>query len=324
MPQFKETVSRFIEYIRKEKGYSPLTAQAYEADLNQLGAFAEKHHKVTLLDQVTVKAILRSFLYMLREDGMKARSIARKVATLKSFGKFCFKYKLLDANPAKLIATPKLDSPLPAFLTQQQAQSLETIKHDDSVESFRNQGIVELLYGSGIRLSELYALNRDAINTRQRTIRVLGKGSKERIVPVTTQSIELTQQYLGKRRGTPADGQALFTNDKGERLSRRQIQRVVYAELAAVSQLKKKSPHVLRHSFATHLMDGGADIRAVKELLGHESLNTTQVYTHVSKEHLLKIYRLAHPRAQADADSSIQVPDSGKSPVVDNAGQTSE
>jgi integrase/recombinase XerC len=251
------------------------------------------------------KGVMRSFTLSLGECVLKPRSVARKIATLKSFSKFCMKRKLVDVNPAKLLANPKLDKPLPAFLTEKQAHDLDSAsagaksKEQSPREALRNRAIVELLYGSGIRLAELHSLDVGTIEYKRGSVRVLGKGRKERVVPVTDSAVAAIGHYLDTRRTSRAHDDPLFTNDKGRRLSRRQIERVVGRELSLVTQQKKKSPHVLRHSFATHLLDRGADIRAVKELLGHASLSTTQVYTHMSKEHLLKVYRLAHPRAGA-------------------------
>jgi integrase/recombinase XerC len=246
------------------------------------------------------KRLLRAFTYSLSDTGLKPRSVARKIAALKSFSKYCYRHNLINAPAARLIAAPKLDRPLPAYLTQQQAQELGQSRAEKSENMhlmLRNTGIIELFYGTGIRLSELYALNAQSIDFKQDTVRVLGKGGKERIVPVTRQALDVLQNYL-KLRGVPHnEAVPLFTNSRGTRLTRRQIERIVSARIAQVTQQKKKSPHVLRHSFATHLMDNGADIRAVKELLGHASLNTTQIYTHVSKERLLEVYRLAHPRS---------------------------
>jgi integrase/recombinase XerC len=303
MPTLTETVSQFLDYIAKERDYSPHTVEAYGRDLKQFCAFAAERYKTTDLAAAMTKGILRPYLYELSENGLKARSLARKVATFKSLAKYCVRHKLLSANPAKLLASPKLDKPLPAFLTEKQAEALGSVRVGDAAAALRNYAIVELFYGSGMRLAELCALNADAVDGRQKTVRVLGKGRKERIVPLTDQAIEAVHGYHAARRGTPGDGEALFTNDTGARLSGRQIQRVVRRALSAVTQQKKRSPHVLRHTFATHLLDGGADVRAIKELLGHASLASTQVYTHVSKEHLLKAYRLAHPRAESSASA---------------------
>jgi integrase/recombinase XerC len=212
------------------------------------------------------------------------------------------KQRLLSVNPSKTLATPKMDKPLPVFLTGTQAEELEEVTSAE--DNARDRAIVEFFYGSGIRLSELHGLAFGDIDRGKMTVRVMGKGRKERIVPLTGQSVEALEEYMKARAGESGAGDPVFVNGKGARLSRRQIERIVSKSLARVSQQKKKSPHVLRHSFATHLLDSGADIRAVKELLGHSSLATTQVYTHISREHLMKVYRQAHPKAETSEDKN--------------------
>jgi integrase/recombinase XerC len=284
----------FLEYTRKEKGYSEHTVEAYRGDLSQFVEFLlHVGHPLTV--SALSKQPLRLFLHDVGRLGLKARSVARKVAAVKSLCRYCVKIGVLTVNPAKALSTPKLDSPLPVFLTAAQAESLEGAAAADSA---RNRAIVEFFYGSGIRLSELHGLTFGSIDRRGMTVRVMGKGRKERIVPVTAQSVNALDEYLKERHGGIDQHDPVFVNAKGERLSARQIERIVSASLSQVSQQKKKSPHVLRHSYATHLLDAGADIRAVKELLGHASLSTTQVYTHISREHLLKVYKQAHPRAE--------------------------
>jgi len=285
----------FLEYTEKEKGYSGNTVEAYRSDLSQFVEFLlHKGHPLTVSAALS-KQPLRLFLHDVGRLGLKARSVARKVAAIKSLCRYCVKTGVLTVNPAKALSTPKLDSPLPVFLTAAQAESLEGAAASDSA---RNRAIVEFFYGSGIRLSELHGLTFGSIDRRGMTVRVMGKGRKERIVPVTAQSVDALDEYLKERRGGVDPRDPVFLNSKGERLSARQIERIVSATVSQVSQQKKKSPHVLRHSYATHLLDAGADIRAVKELLGHASLSTTQVYTHISREHLLKVYKQAHPRAE--------------------------
>lgn len=291
-----------MEYLLKEKGYSKLTVEAYKRDLYQFCEFILQNYGGIAFADIMKKGVLRSFTFSMGDMTLKPRSVARKIAALKSFSKYCVKRQSIGINPAKLLATPKLDKPLPAFLTETQAGNLENKRPLSTnaagrVAALRNKAIVELFYGSGMRLSELYSLNVETIDHKKGVVRVLGKGRKERVVPLTDASLNSIKQYHATRENGKEYGAPLFIGDKGKRLSKRQIERVVEKELSCVSQQRKKSPHVLRHSFATHLLDRGADIRAVKELLGHSSLATTQIYTHMSKEHLLKVYALAHPRA---------------------------
>jgi integrase/recombinase XerC len=304
MTQFSSTIAGFLDYLEKEKGYSGNTLDAYKRDLSQFEAFISTLSIPDSLDKIMEKRTFRAFTASLSDRKLKSRSIARKVAALKSFSKYCVKRHLMPNNPSRSIVAPRLDKPLPAFLTERQAQALSTPTTPQPGEtsknrllSLRNRAIVELFYGSGIRLAELCSLNTGAIQARSMTVKVMGKGKKERIVPITAQTMDLVRDYRSLRSGIFGLDAPLFASSEGERLSPRQIERIVGSEIAKVSQQKKKSPHVLRHSFATHLLDGGADIRAVKELLGHASLSTTQIYTHMSKEHILQAYRQAHPRA---------------------------
>jgi tyrosine recombinase XerC len=287
----------FLDYTRKERGYSEHTVEAYRGDLSQFVEFL-LHRKLPLtVSGALTKSSLRLFVYDVGRLGLKARSVARKVASLKSLCRYCVKQGLITVNPAKALATPKMDKPLPVFLTATQAEALGS-EEASGGESARDRAIVELFYGSGIRLSELCGLVFGDIDRRNMTVRVMGKGRKERIVPLTGVSMEMLDEYARGRGGEKGPRDPVFVNARGGRLSARQVQRVVSASLSNVSQQKKRSPHVLRHTFATHLLDAGADIRAVKELLGHSSLSTTQVYTHISREHLIQVYNQAHPRAE--------------------------
>jgi integrase/recombinase XerC len=295
----------FYAYLEKERGFSKLTLAAYRSDLDQFLDFLAAKSMPLSLDGAMKKTVLRAFTFSLGGRGLKPRSLARKIAALKSFARYCTRRRLLDVNPAKLLAAPKLDSPLPVFLTQNQAERIVPPAANAPLEALRNHAVVEFFYGSGIRLAELQALTLASVNRRGGTVRVVGKGRKERIVPVTATALDALDRYISRRPTARGDESPLFANDKGKPLSRRQIQRITSREIALVSKQKKRSPHILRHSFATHLMDAGADIRAVKELLGHASLNTTQVYTHVSREHLLKAYRQAHPRAERKPEPPV-------------------
>ncbi len=302
MNELHATTERFLEYLKKEKNFSDHSIKAYAIDLRQLSDYCTEKKIDPDVTSVMKKPVLRGFIMRLSADQKKSRSIARKIACLKSFAKYCVKQKILAVNMVKVLAAPKLDKPLPVFLTKNQAEHLQP-KAENTLESTRNDTIIEFFYGCGIRLSELQGLNLNDINTRNLTIRVFGKGRKERIVPITKDAITAMERYRSHCRNAGELNPALFVNVQGERLSVRQISRIVNKRLSEVSQQKKRSPHVLRHSFATHLLDEGADIRAVKELLGHSSLSTTQIYTHISKEHISKVYKQAHPRAiRTDTD----------------------
>jgi site-specific recombinase XerD len=293
-----QTLQRFLEYALKERGYSERTVSAYRSDLSQFVEFLlHKGMALTAAGALT-KHSLRLFLHDVGRLKLKPRSVARKVASIKSLCRYCVKIGVLAVNPAKALSTPKLDKPLPVFLTVTQAESLGSAQAAGSGDDARNRAIIEFFYGSGIRLSELHGLTFGDVDRWNMTVRVLGKGRKVRVVPITSQAVNLLDECQKDRRGEAHD--PIFVNAKGNRLSVRQIERIVRALIGEVSQQKKRSPHVLRHSYATHLLDAGADIRAVKELLGHSSLSTTQVYTHVSREHLLKVYRQAHPKAERE------------------------
>jgi tyrosine recombinase XerC len=296
------SIGQFIVYLEKEKQFSAHTISAYKHDLAELTDYCTLKKIPLQLETVMKKPALRAFLFSLSSNGNKPRSVARKIASIKSFSKFCVKQGFLATNPAKVLASPKLDKPLPVFLTQRQTNALKP-PVDAVSEKLRNYAIIEFFYGCGIRLSELHSLNIGAVDLHHQTIKVLGKGRKERIIPVTKDALGAMDRYLSQRKDRNIFDAPLFTNSQLKRLSQRQIQRVVAKDLGTVSQQKKRSPHVLRHSFATHLLDAGADIRAVKELLGHESLATTQIYTHISKEHIQNVYKQAHPRAKRTDES---------------------
>ncbi len=312
--QMHDHIRTFLLCLGGERNYSPHTLASYEDDLRQFSEFLGRHFedehlgkddKNTLehIDQLTV----RLFLHDLVEQGFKRRSIARKLACLKSFFQFLAKRKIVETNPTANIQSPKLDKLLPTVLTEDAAAALMETPDGGTPEGIRDRAILEMFYGTGIRLSELIGLNWQNVSFADSTIKVKGKGSKQRIVPIGRKAARALKDYSDVRRQLLNDGytdtthgEAVFISSRGKRLSPKSVNVLMNRYVGRVSEIKKKSPHVLRHSFATHLLDRGADLRAVKELLGHESLSTTQVYTHVSVQRLKKIYAQAHPKASYD------------------------
>jgi integrase/recombinase XerC len=285
----------FYNYLLKQKGYSENTVKSYSIDLTQFQKFLKNSNSSNDSKIALSKISLRSFIYSLAEKSLAPRTLARKRATLLSISKYAVKEGIILVNAMSSITTPKLDKPIPKLLSKKEAENL-TEQVPKTKNELRNRAIVELFYGTGIRLSELYQLNILDIDYERLLIKVLGKGNKERVVPITHISSELIQKYLSFRKTTTSDS-PLFTTDSENRISKRQIQRVVESDISKVSSAKKRSPHTLRHSYATHLLDNGADIRVVKELLGHSSLASTQIYTHVTRDKLKNAFRQAHPRS---------------------------
>ncbi|MFB0509731.1 MAG: tyrosine recombinase XerC [bacterium] len=285
----------FLAYLAKEKFFSSHTIRSYRIDLEQFFDFVNDR-----LGNKDLKAMrredIRDYLGFILRYGYERRSAARKLSTIKSFFKFLVREKIADFNPARDVKTPRLEKKLPGFLTQFQAQKALQIIGDNEA-SCRNRAILEVLYGAGLRASELVGLDIDNIDFTSEIMRIKGKGNKERILPLGSYAKEAIQDYLKKRQNK--DNPAVFLNQQGKRLTTRSIQNIVNKQLSKVSEVTGTNPHILRHSFATHLLERGADLRAVQELLGHTSLSTTQIYTHLSVERLKKIYDQAHPRSGA-------------------------
>jgi integrase/recombinase XerC len=294
-------IRKYLSYLREERNYSGHTVAAYEDDLLQFHSFLSRHYsdaKATLgdVDQLT----MRLFLGDLVELKMSKRSIARKLAALRSFFKYLVKTGAVTHNPALNIATPKLPKVLPSFVNERAIEEMMQLPDPSTGAGRRDRAILELLYGTGIRLNELIQLNLGDIDFHAGTVKVLGKGRKHRVVPVGSKARESVTAYLRVRGEFLEKGDAtpaLFLSARGKRVYPKGVNLIVNRYLGQVSELKKKSPHVLRHTFATHLLNRGADLRAVKELLGHESLSTTQLYTHVTVDRLKRIYKQAHPKA---------------------------
>jgi integrase/recombinase XerC len=297
-------MATYLRHLKAARNYSPHTIAAYANDLGQFADFLQRHYSdrsysLHEVDQVT----LRLFLGDCLELGFSRKSLARKLACLKSFFKYLQKTGAVTNSPAANISTPKLEKRLPQYLDGESVARLMKQPDATTPQGRRDVAILELFYSTGIRLSELIGLRLGDIDFEGGTIRVVGKGSKDRIVPFGAAARKAMREYLACRdellgKGRRADARdTTFLTRRGKRMSPKGVNVIVNTYIGRVSEIEKKSPHVLRHTFATHLLNRGADLRAVKELLGHESLSTTQVYTHVSVDRLKKIYARAHPRA---------------------------
>jgi len=292
-----QALSLFVGY-QYSQNRSEHTIAAYQTDLGQFFRFAALEQGLdpeTLTVDLVDVHIVRSFLGILAEHGLARKSMARKLAALRSLFKYLCREEILQINPVQRVASPKLGRKLPHFLYLDQVEGLLRASDCTNLLGSRDQVIIELLYGSGLRVSELVGLSRENLDLESGLIRVLGKGSKERVVPVTNYAIQAIGVYLGLRSD---NNQALLLNYQGTRLSDRSVRRILDKLVARISLEQHVNPHMLRHSFATHLLDGGADLRSVQELLGHQKLSSTQIYTHLTRERLKDVYAQAHPRAK--------------------------
>lgn len=304
----KDLVERFLVYLRTVRQYSAHTLDAYERDLSRyLEYLGKKSGSEAPGPEHFTRSSVRDYLFFLSTEGLEKRSIARGLAALKSFGKFLAREGVVLRSPAADVRTPKVEKREPVFLSREEAErSMERPEPGETAESAflaaRIRAVLELFYSCGIRLSELTGLDVEDMDFHESVAKVLGKRRKERIVPVGRPAVQALKEYLPLRErflaGKGCAGErALFVNRNGGRLGRRQVELDVSRFLRLASEKEHLSPHVLRHTFATHLLDNGADLRAVQELLGHSSLSTTQGYTHISMERLAKAYKQAHPRA---------------------------
>ncbi len=298
-------MEQFFTYLTAEKHASPRTLDSYSVDLRQFEAiFRESGSGADLSTAGPTE--LRFFLKVLTNRGYSRRSIARKYSAVRSLYKFLEKIRAIESSPAKEVSAPKIERTLPSFLYQADARALVEAASDVSPGVLRDRAILEMLYGSGLRVSELRGLNVTDVDYSDGMVQVTGKGNKERLVPVGSDTITALGHYLRlgrpflleKRARTVRHSEkALFLNVLGTRLSVRGIRRIVDKYGLASAQANHVTPHTLRHSFATHLLDGGADLRSVQEMLGHASVSTTQIYTHVSRQGLRRVYDRAHPRS---------------------------
>jgi integrase/recombinase XerC len=288
----------FCNYLKFEKRYSPHTVLAYQRDLTDWQLYLQEQVGVSLLNEVK-PVMIRSWLASLKDKGVTARSLVRKISTLKSFYKHLLKSGQVDASPMAQVTTPKMGSRLPAFIKEEEAlqlgQLLATTAED--WKGLNTKMLVSLFYTTGMRLSELIQLRESQIDLPRAQLKVLGKGKKERILPLTKEMVELIGSYREQKKGQfDSDQDWLLLTEAGKKLYPRYAWALVNKVLGEATTVQQKSPHVLRHSFATHLLNNGADLNAVKELLGHSSLAATQVYTHNTIDKLRAVHRKAHPK----------------------------
>ena len=287
-------VTDFLRHLELERNLSPRTLEAYQRDLLQFARFLE--NEGVALERIDTM-LLRRYLARLHQSCSKT-SIGRKLSALRTFFRFLVREGRLTASPADSLATPRAEKYLPRTLSVDDVtRLLDQSQQQVSEPSLRDLAIYELLYSCGLRVGELVSLNVASLDLAQALVRVIGKGSKERLVPIGRTALGVLQEYLVSR-GAPRDDEPLFLNNRNGRLTARSVQRHMKKYLLLAGLRTDASPHALRHSFATHLLDGGADLRAIQELLGHASLSTTQKYTQVSMSHLTSIYDAAHPRSR--------------------------
>lgn len=292
-------IKPFLDSLSFEKRYSPHTIQAYQDDLLQFFDFMLVEYGDTALSALSAP-LVRTWLASLKEQKLKAKSINRKISTLKSFFKYQMRMGLIEKSPMQHIVAPKISKRLPVYIEEKDMGTLlQQVTFPDTWRGNTDKLLVNIFYQTGVRLSELVNLKESQVDAGNRTIKVTGKGNKERIIPVNNELITLLNWYTNeKRRQFPLfDSLYLLVNEKGKKLYTKYVYLAVTSYLGEVTTLDKKSPHVLRHSFATHLTNHGADINSIKELLGHSSLAATQIYTHNSIEKLKEVYKKAHPKA---------------------------
>ena len=301
-------VTVFLTHLARERDVAANTVKAYSRDLDEFCAFLGPYHGLERVDWGRVDRLtMRSFVAHLTRRGLAKRSIARTLSAVRTFYSWLHRNDVVETNPARSVGSPKIERRLPGFLDRSQVdtlfQAMETRATGGKYTDVRNLSILELFYSAGLRLSELRGINRPDLDLLANLVKVRGKGRKERIVPVGQHAQRALRNYvrvrdaLCRRIGLQADRTAFFLSEGGKRMSVTTIQRAVTGWLSKVDEGAGLSTHSLRHSFATHLLDAGADLRAVQELLGHASVSTTQIYTHTSVERLKQVYRKAHPRA---------------------------
>ena len=303
-----DRVADYLDHLAKERDVSPNTVRAYDRDLREFVGYLSRYYGGAAWSWQGVDRIaMRGFLGHLSKRGLGKRSMARTLSAIRSFYRYLHRNEIVDTNPARTVGAPKLEKYLPGYLDRAQIdllfQTAELRASDGKFVDVRNLAILELFYSTGMRLSELQGLSRGDLDIVSQQVKVRGKGRKERIIPIGDHAIQALRKYEGKRDdllralGPKADRTAVFIAKTGKRIGVRAVQQTISKLLDQIDEDAGLSVHSLRHTFATHLLDAGADLRAVQELLGHASISTTQIYTHTSVERLKQVYQKAHPRA---------------------------
>jgi len=292
----QQEIATFIQYLKAERNASPHTLEAYDRDLQQFADFIRKEFGESFRIEQITHLHIRRYLASVHKELAKS-SVGRKLAAIRSLFRFLLRRGILEKNPAELVSSPKREKKLPFHLDIDEVTTLVEAPEAITPLSIRDRAILETLYSSGLRVSELTGLNIGGADLVAGSVKVLGKGGKERIVPLGSKAVKALEEYLDLR-GCRELNAPLFLNSRGGRLTRRSVARIVDRYMIHLETMKKASPHTLRHTFATHLLEGGADLRAIQEMLGHASLSTTQKYTHVSIDRLLEVYDKAHPKAK--------------------------
>jgi integrase/recombinase XerC len=300
-------ISEFIKYIQLEKRYSDHTIKSYRNDLSQFETFLIEYYKTEkIFWRLVDKKVIRYFLIYLQENSISRRSIARKLAALKSFFKYLVREEVIEGNPTLTIKMPKFEKKLPEYLSNQDMNYILKQPKHNTFEGIRDLAILELFYGTGMRLSELINIKVNDLLIKEELLRVKGKGQKERVIPVGSMALRILNGYLQIRsQYAEKNVDNVFVLKSGKRMYPMAVQRIVQKYLSTITSLEHKNPHALRHTYATHLLNAGASIRVVKDLLGHESLSTTQVYTHMSIDHLKQVYQQAHPAASDEINHKL-------------------
>lgn len=296
IPQYPQ-IQAFLNYLKFEKRYSQHTLLSYQNDLEQFFAYLASQFDAPPVKSITAMFV-RSWLAEMKEDEISSKTINRKISSLRSFFKYEMKTGGLEQTPMATVTTPRIGKRLPVFIEEKDMATLfDHVEFSDDWKGRTERLVLRLFYSTGMRLSELINLKESQLDTSQSQVKVLGKGNKERIIPVSKDLVKDLQEYINDKPVRQPGVLTVFITEKGKTLNPRSVYSFVKHHLTQVTTVQKKSPHILRHSFATHLMNNGADLNAVKELLGHSSLAATQIYTHNSIEKLKEVFKKAHPKA---------------------------